>query len=67
MMGVGQNSPALLGHYSVAKPHMRAFEMGRELRAGVSAWVGHYNDARPHSALGGRTPSGMKINRAELI
>jgi putative transposase len=36
--------------------YLHAFEIGSELRAGLSRWIGYYNARRPHSALAGRTP-----------
>jgi len=36
--------------------YLHAFEIGSELRTGLTAWINHYNGKRPHSALAGRTP-----------
>ena len=36
--------------------YLHAFEIGSELRAGLTGWIGYYNARRPHSALAGRTP-----------
>ncbi|NVN03882.1 MULTISPECIES: IS3 family transposase [Asaia] len=36
--------------------YLHAFEIGSELRAGLTAWINHYNGKRSHSALAGRTP-----------
>lgn len=37
--------------------YLHAFEIGSELRAGLTGWIGYYNTSRPHSALGGLTPA----------
>ncbi|WP_420913266.1 IS3 family transposase [Kordiimonas lacus] len=36
--------------------YLHAFEGGREVRAGIRAWVDFYNRLRPHSAHSGCTP-----------
>jgi putative transposase len=36
--------------------YLHAFEIGSELRVGLSRWIGYYNTRRPHSKLAGRTP-----------
>ena len=36
--------------------YLHAFEIGSELRAGLSLWIDYYNARRPHSTLAGRTP-----------
>jgi putative transposase len=37
--------------------YLHAFEIGSELRAGLSRWISYYNTRRPHSTLAGRTPN----------
>jgi putative transposase len=48
--------------------YLHAFEIGSELRTGLSHWIGDYNAWRPHSTLAGRTPNeAYDVTRAEKL
>jgi putative transposase len=36
--------------------YLKAYDDGREARAGIAAWIAFYNARRPHQALGNRPP-----------
>ena len=44
--------------------HLKAYDDGREARAGISSWTAFYNERRPHQAMNNRTP--MAVWRAGM-
>ena len=44
--------------------HLKAYDDGREARAGISSWMAFYNERRPHQAMNNRTP--MAVWRAGM-
>jgi putative transposase len=39
-----------------ATVYLKGYADGREVCAGIAAWIAFYNGRRPHQALGNRTP-----------